>query len=59
MANQKSKTKTVSVRIEVPVPLHNEMMRIKGLKTYQDKRKYSNNDIYLLAAERLVRSDVR
>jgi hypothetical protein len=50
--------KTTSVRIEVPQELHEKMLRLKGFRTYTDDRKYTNNDIYLYAIQKVIEQEI-
>jgi hypothetical protein len=50
--------KTTSVRIEVPQEIHEKMLRLKGFKTYEHDRKYTNNDIYLYAIQKVIEQEL-
>lgn len=46
--------KTVSIRIEIPSDLHEKVNKLKGLKSYESGKNWTNQEVYIYMIETVL-----
>jgi hypothetical protein len=50
--------KTISIRIEIPSDLHEKVNKLKGLKSYESGKNWTNQEIYIYMVEKVLESEL-